>query len=1239
MAVLNNTGIRAGASGAAAADPGYQIKKSLRFNDDDSARLTRTFQSGGNRKTFTFSCWLKRNAVGAINKGIFGKASDFFIRFSDDGGGDTIRVYENGSFSVVTEAQYIDTSAWMHLCVAVDTTYDLELDRVRIFVNGKRCLTSQSVTCTYPSLNADTSVNLAAEHSLGRVQTSAWYDGYMADVHFIDGKALYPSAFGKMSASGSWDPIEHKLTSPNDGTTWSTTGTWSGGESLSDNEGPDKLFNGDFSNYHAHTSAPGVWHWSGISIPVNTSLRLRADVTGSGMDILVNGGTDSGDSEIVVTPSASSDQQWIDIPIDGPFTLTKLSVERGSSGNYIDVRAIELDGVLMRDGITDNTDAVYGTTGFHLNFEDNSSNAAIGTDASPNTNTWTPSNLTAIDGKVTAANATGAKPILVPTDSYGKTTGGSVDTTDSAKAHLKLALPFQHDTNDVHHTVKGSGSARTVTTVNSAYTTNAQYYGGAGDFTDTTDRFSNEVSNSDGHFDVGTGNVTIEWWAYYPSTVSSNGYIFFANSTNGDDCYAYAHSNGMVAVKFAGFTWQAWPGSSGNHDDWENGKWNHFCIMRSGSTWTAYMNGVAKRTTTNAVDFNPGDTIGIGNYSNSSLSYHAKCYIQDFRWYNTDKYSGDFTVPDAAGLPDIIDVLCDTPTNGGTDSGAGGEVYGNYCTWNRYQNVKRAGTDGRTFRDGDLEVVTGTTTHGLTFGTFPINQGKWYWEVKVKLNNGNCTIGVADSEIYYADNYLYEGNKGKGYISNTGAAASNTLSTYTVGDVIGVAYDYDAGKIWYSKNGVWQNAGTTSTEAAGPDASNPSHSGIDTDTIMHPAVSATSVSNCTLLLNAGQKAFVGTPPSGYKCLCTKNLPDLGFIPREHHRNKTYKGIAGGKNLKGFGFAPDLLAVTNRTNTGYNWAVMNSVWGAQEFVCWNLASPRSAHANVPASFDSDGVTWGAANNGVNKSGSEHVAYGWKAAGSTTTVSASDSDYGSPDIGSSIRVNSDAKFSIVKFNSGATGGDLSVSHNLDAPPDWCMIKENTSGVDWLVFGKKLIYNNDNTYSKVNETVISLNKGTSWNAADNLYGSEDGWTNKLFDFNMGGNVNASKDFECYFWSEVKGYSKFGRYEGTGAVNFIPCGFRPRTIMLYNADIDHNSEGSTHWCIYDTSVSPYNRVEECQQPSHTSGGNETSSEIAIDIVSNGFILKTTGAFGDNDNNASNNHIYTFAAWAEEPFKTARAR
>jgi hypothetical protein len=39
---------------------GYEIDNSLRFNDDSSDYLNKTFGSAGNRKTWTFSAWFKK---------------------------------------------------------------------------------------------------------------------------------------------------------------------------------------------------------------------------------------------------------------------------------------------------------------------------------------------------------------------------------------------------------------------------------------------------------------------------------------------------------------------------------------------------------------------------------------------------------------------------------------------------------------------------------------------------------------------------------------------------------------------------------------------------------------------------------------------------------------------------------------------------------------------------------------------------------------------------------------------------------------------------------------------------------------------------------------------------------------------------------------------------------------------------------------------------------------------------
>lgn len=194
----------------------YEIEQSLRFNDDDSAYLSWTPASAGNRKTWTWSGWVKRCALHAVNSAqpLFScgsNASNFNeIRFSNTlgsvtdtlnftfvtGGADTSRVSASNIFR--------DTSAWYHVVVALDTTEATAANRVRIYINGAEVSYSET---SYPALNSDWFINNNLAHNLGRnpVATSRKFDGYLAEVNFIDGLALDPTSFGEFK-SDIWVP-------------------------------------------------------------------------------------------------------------------------------------------------------------------------------------------------------------------------------------------------------------------------------------------------------------------------------------------------------------------------------------------------------------------------------------------------------------------------------------------------------------------------------------------------------------------------------------------------------------------------------------------------------------------------------------------------------------------------------------------------------------------------------------------------------------------------------------------------------------------------------------------------------------------------------------------------------------------------------------------------------------------------------------------------------------------------
>ena len=106
---------------ANSATGGYEISNSLRFNDDDTDYLSIT-PSVGNRKTWTFSCWLKKGSAGIYQR-IFsanksGADEHFIFRDPDD-----LHYYSaDATIDVKTNANYKDPSAWYHCVLVIDTT-------------------------------------------------------------------------------------------------------------------------------------------------------------------------------------------------------------------------------------------------------------------------------------------------------------------------------------------------------------------------------------------------------------------------------------------------------------------------------------------------------------------------------------------------------------------------------------------------------------------------------------------------------------------------------------------------------------------------------------------------------------------------------------------------------------------------------------------------------------------------------------------------------------------------------------------------------------------------------------------------------------------------------------------------------------------------------------------------------------------------------------------------------------
>ena len=192
------------------ASGGYEVANSLRFNSGSSDSLNRTPDSG-NRKTWTFSFWIKRTKLGVTQYLL--SANDASANYSTFRfNGDQIEHYEYYSsavqYSLKTNRLFRDVSSNYHILLAYNTLQGTAANRIKLYVNGVQ--ETSFATSSYPSQNYDSFFNSGSYvNYIGTEGGSNNADGYMSEVCFIDGSALAPTDFGEFDEdSGIWKPID-----------------------------------------------------------------------------------------------------------------------------------------------------------------------------------------------------------------------------------------------------------------------------------------------------------------------------------------------------------------------------------------------------------------------------------------------------------------------------------------------------------------------------------------------------------------------------------------------------------------------------------------------------------------------------------------------------------------------------------------------------------------------------------------------------------------------------------------------------------------------------------------------------------------------------------------------------------------------------------------------------------------------------------------------------------------------
>ena len=344
-------------------DDGYNLTKSLRFRSSASAFLNKTLASPTNNKKFTWSAWVKRGSVTA-GGGLFDAyydGSNFSSFFFQSNG--TIQFYNilaGTDSGFLTTPVYRDPSAWYHIVFVYDSANATAADRGIIYVNNVR----QTVTNPYGQigLNEATYLNNVYPNYIGRqVDAGLYFDGYIAELNFIDGQALTPSSFGSTNATtGVWQPAKYTGTYGTNGfylpftNTASTTALGYDSSGNSNNWTTNNFSISSNSTYDSMTDVPTLTSATTANYTVWNPLQtrtaapttysngnLRVQFSDTGIYQLAFGtiGIKSNKYYWEVTVTSVGTQGFIGIadinssPLDVP-TVQRVYANNGQKGNY-----------------------------------------------------------------------------------------------------------------------------------------------------------------------------------------------------------------------------------------------------------------------------------------------------------------------------------------------------------------------------------------------------------------------------------------------------------------------------------------------------------------------------------------------------------------------------------------------------------------------------------------------------------------------------------------------------------------------------------------------------------------------------------------------------------------------------------------------------------------------------------------------------------------------------------------
>ena len=1178
----------AGAQGETGGTPptppaGHEILNSVSFSSDDSAYLSRTPLSQGNRRTWTLSFWVKKNRNGGNPQQIFGQyrantpeaENRFQLYF--DGTTDQLEIHTYSLTHLKTSRVFRDNSAWYHIVLAVDTTLIAADTRIRMYVNGIE--ETSFATRNNPSLGLELGVNTDGEANIGtapNAKSTYYADVNLAEINFIDGQALTPSAFGETNSDGIWVPIEYTGTygNPYSSEVWSTA---SAADSYA--------FDGQTSYNASANRLYGTTTYHKIVDTTNTFTGVTSLIIGTSE----NAGDVRIDGTVYSTTYLSLEGLTVTNP---PASFDEIEV-LGTSGG-LQISYVRVNGQLLID-----SGVVAGNNSFYLPFSNTTTNQSLGIDQKDGALALDPrAGMDCIfydgNGSTQSQTALGFRPDLVWTKSVNNVGNNALyDAVRGVKKRLQSndntvgedtrsgVTSFNLDgwtegsfDNQTNYTYigwawkagnglssNGDGTITSVTSTNNQYGFSIVKYVGSG-------------SNAT----IGHGLSTTPSFIIVKKSNNAGSFVTWHNSFGGASNTDYLYLNGQIDK-----------GGDGSNAFWNN------------------------TVPTNSV-FSVGTASSVNN---SNDKYIAWCWSEISGFSKISSYTGngsstgpvvttgfkpryvllkadvdgeDWVVLDTARTPtNPSDVLLSPNSSAQQFTHASAYDFDFLSNGFQPKNTNpRWNTLNETYyyiafadRPGNDWFVNNINANAT--GDLDSTQN-----MSVNLYSGNGNEQRVGGPIYSNDPTLTGNgtlNPGAANAFNGNTDASDYCAVVAPKTSLPAAVTFPVSIENVTRVEVFVHSASSHGDTRGTclDSTGTTHTSATLTGAAsgyHDIYNGSAITLVNVGFGINQNGATGTSSDGFRAFRINGSEML---------------VDGnGVDLK---FTPGLTWIKAHNQVdGHIWT--DSSRGVNKVIKSNSDAIEFTASDALFQFNSDnGYTCGdnASNAQVNQSGFDYCSFAWKAGG--TPVSNTDGNLTNV----LVSANDDYGFSIVTYtgNNSASGGTL--GHGLSSAPELIIIKNRDSQGHWYVYhvgitpGKAL---------NLNQTDKEFTPGQAGITAvdDTLitFGSQRA------------EVNGPDNYVAYCWSKISGYSDFGKYIGTGAIGHkIVTGFKPAWILFRRLD------SASNWRICNYLRSNVSLNAETAE-------SEQSLNLTFDV--DGFTINETG---NNPNALNGEYIYSaFAAY-----------